>query len=342
LSDKFLASDNGASVHPAIMDALQEANRGHSIAYGDDEWTRAADRIFKDIFGQRSEVYFVYNGTGANVIGMQAALSSFHGVVCTDCSHIHYDECGATEKYTGAKLLPVPAPEGRLTPAGIESLLYAQGVVHHSQPKIVSVTQATEFGTIYDADSIREIAEFCHKHDLYLHMDGARISNAGVSLGLDLGEMTGRLGVDILSLGGTKNGAMFGEAIVVFRPELAQNLKYIRKQGMQLASKMRYVSAQFATLFGTDLWRENALHANTLAQELASRLREIPSVEIVYPVQANGVFARLPRQAIPRIQEEIYFYVWDEETDVVRLMLSFDSTMDDVDRFVAAVRKHTA
>jgi threonine aldolase len=340
LSGRFFASDNSATVHPAIMDALQEANRGHAIAYGEDEWTRAANRIFKNLFGRRAEVYFVYNGTGANVIGMQSVLSSFHGVICTDVSHINYDECGAAENYIGAKLLPVAASDGRITPDQILPLLSSRGEVHHSQPKVVSLTQATEFGTVYDADSIREIAKLCHRNDMYLHMDGARISNAAVSLGLDLGEMTGRLGVDILSLGGTKNGAMFGEAIVVWKPELAGNLNYIRKQGMQLASKMRFVSAQFAVLFGTNLWRENALHANRLAQELATRLREIPGVEIAFPVQANGVFVRLPRQAIPRIQEEMYFYVWDAATDIVRLMVSFDSTIEDVETFVAAVRRH--
>ena len=340
MSGRFFASDNSATVHPAIMEALNEANRGHAIAYGEDEWTLAANRVFKDLFGRRAEVFFVYNGTGANVIGMQAALTSYHGVICSDVSHINCDECGATENYIGSKLLPVATSDGCIAPDQILPFLSARGNVHHSQPKIVSLTQATEVGTVYDSDRVREIARICHKNDMYLHMDGARISNAAVSLGLDLGEITGRLGVDMLSLGGTKNGVMFGEAIVVWRPELAEKLTYIRKQGMQLASKMRFISAQFATLFGTDLWRENALHANELARELAARLRSIPAVEIVYPVEANGVFARLPRPALSRIQEEIFFYEWDAEADIVRLMLSFDSTMEDVEALVAAVRKH--
>lgn len=340
MSERFFASDNSATVHPAIMEALNEANRGHAIAYGEDAWTEKANRVFKDLFGRKAEVFFVYNGTGANVIGMQAALSSYHGVICTEVSHINYDECGATESYIGSKLLPIATSDGRLRPDQILPSLSARGVVHHSQPKIVSLTQSTEFGTVYDVDLVREIANLCHKNEIYLHMDGARISNAAVSLGLELGEITGRLGVDILSLGGTKNGLMFGEAIVVWRAELAENLKYIRKQGMQLASKMRYISAQFATLFGTDLWRENALHANELARVLAAGLRDIPGIEIVHPVEANGVFARFPRAAISRIQEEIFFYMWDPEADIVRLMLSFDSTMEDVEALLAVVRKH--
>ncbi|MBU8913536.1 MAG: low specificity L-threonine aldolase [Spirochaetales bacterium] len=342
MSERFFASDNSATVHPAIMEALSEANRGHAIAYGEDEWTEKANRVFRDLFGRRAEVFFVYNGTGANVIGMQGVLSSHHGVICTEVSHIHCDECGAAENYIGSKLLPVATSDGRMKPSQILPLLSARGVVHHSQPKVVSLTQATECGTVYDSDSVREIAKICHKNDMYLHMDGARISNAAVALGSELGDITGRLGVDILSLGGTKNGAMFGEAIVVWRPELAENLRYIRKQGMQLASKMRFISAQFATLFGTDLWRENAAHANELAQALAARLHDIPGVEIAYPVEANGVFARLPHAAISQIQDEIYFYMWDAEADIVRLMLSFDSTMEDVEALVAIVRKHVS
>ena len=342
MSERFFASDNSATVHPAIMEALNEANQGHATAYGEDRWTERANRVFRDLFGRRAEVFFVYNGTGANVIGMQAVLSSHHGVICTGASHINYDECGATENYIGSKLLPVAASDGRMKPDQILPFLSARGVVHHSQPKVVSLTQATECGTVYDSDSVREIAKICHKNDMYLHMDGARISNAAVALGLELGDITGRLGVDILSLGGTKNGVMFGEAIVVWRPELAENLRYIRKQGMQLASKMRFISAQFATLFGTDLWRENALHANELAQALATRLHDVPGVEIAYPVEANGVFARFPRAAIARIQNEIFFYVWDPEADIVRLMLSFDSTMEDVEALVAAVQKHVS
>ena len=340
MSGRFFASDNSATVHPAIMEALNEANRGHAMAYGEDEWTQAANRVFKDLFGRRAEVFFVYNGTGANVIGLQTALSSYHGVICSDVSHINCDECGAPENYLGAKLLPVPTSDGRIKPDQVLPFLSVRGNVHHSQPKIVSLTQATECGTVYDSDCVREIARICHKNDMYLHMDGARISNAAVSLDLDLGEITGRLGVDMLSLGGTKNGVMFGEAIVVWRRELAENLTYIRKQGMQLASKMRFISAQFATLFGTDLWRENALHANGLARELAARLRSTPTVEIVYPVEANGVFARFPRPALSRIQEEVFFHEWDSEAGIVRLMLSFDSTMEDVEALMAIVRQH--
>jgi len=340
MSVRFFGSDNNATVHPAVMEALNEANRGHAKAYGEDEWTQSADRVFKEIFGPTAEVFFVYNGTGANVIGMQSALSSYHGVICTEVSHINYDECGAAENFIGSKLLTIGTADGRITADRILPFLSVRGVVHHAQPKVVSLTQATEFGTVYESDSVRAIAKICHENDMYLHMDGARLSNAAASLGSELGEITGELGVDILSLGGTKNGVMFGEAIVVWKPELAEKLHYIRKQGMQLASKMRFISAQFTTLFGTDLWRENALHANGLATELAARLRSISGVEIVHPVEANGIFARLPRPALTRIQEEFFFYEWDPDENTVRLMLSFDSTMEDVEEFVALVRKH--
>lgn len=336
----FFASDNSATVHPAVMEALAEANRGHSVAYGDDPWTRNAEEILKKIFGRKAEVFFVYNGTGANVIGIQAAVSSFHGVICTEASHINCDECGAVEKSIGCKLLPLQTRDAKMLPEQIIPLLEAKGVVHHSQPRIVSITQSTELGTVYDDDTVREIGRICRRNDMYLHMDGARICNAAASLNADLGDITAKLGVDILSLGATKNGIMFGEAIVVFNRDLAGNLGFVRKQGTQLASKMRYISAQFAALFGSDLWRENALHANQLARELADELRAIDRIEVVYPVEANGVFARFPREAIADIQEEFYFYEWDPGENIVRLMLSFDSTRADVEAFVKAVRRH--
>jgi threonine aldolase len=342
LSNRFFASDNSATVHPAIMDAMQRANVGHAVAYGDDEWTQRAKKVIRDMFGRKAEVFFVYNGTGANVVGIQSAISSYNGVICTDVSHINYDECGAAENYIGCKLLTVPAPDGRLDPARLPSFLAARGVVHHNQPALVSITQATEFGTVYDPDTVREIARFCHRNDMYLHMDGARLCNAAVTLESDPGDITGALGVDVLSLGGTKNGVMCGEAVVVFNRDLAGHLPYVRKQGMQLASKMRYISAQFAELFGTDLWRLNASHSNQLARALRDRLERIPGVEITQPVEANGLFVRLPRESIPKIQKEYYFYVWDEAQDIVRLMLSFDSTMEDVEQFAEVVRQHVS
>ncbi|MFP4112824.1 MAG: threonine aldolase family protein [Spirochaetota bacterium] len=337
MSERFFASDNSAPVHPQIMSALQAANDGHAISYGDDPWTREAVAALRRVLGRKASVHFVYNGTGSNVLGMQAALSGYHAIVCTDVSHINTDECGAPERNTGAKLLPVTSTNGRMRPDQIESHLHALGVEHHSQPKVVSLTQSTELGTVYRPDEVKEIARICHRHGLLVHMDGARISNAAAFLDGELPDVTAKLGVDILSLGGTKNGMMFGEAVVFFRPELSDAFPYIRKQGMQLASKMRYIAAQFAALYGGDLWRELATHANAMAAMLARKLAPIPEIEIAYPVEANAVFARVPRRIIKRVQDELYFYVWDEEASIVRFMCSYDTTESDVEKLVAAV-----
>ena len=323
------------------MDALREANTGHAISYGDDRWTREATASVHRLFGRTSSVYFVYNGTGANVLGIQAAIAGYHGIICTDVSHVNTDECGAPERYTGAKLLPVPSIDGRLNSEQILRHLHARGVEHHSQPRVVSLTQSTELGTVYDSSLVREIARICHRNDLLLHMDGARISNAAVSLDADLGDITRRLGVDILSFGGTKNGLMFGEAVVFFGSDFADAFPYIRKQGMQLASKMRYVAAQFQALYGGDLWRRLASSANEKATMLARELSGLPEVEIVYPVQANAVFARLPRHTIARARDEVFFYVWDDDSCVVRLMCSYDTTESDVERLVGAIRRNS-
>ena len=340
MSKRFFASDNSAGVHPAVLDALLAANDGHAIAYGDDPWTRRAEDVFRGIFGKDSEVYFVYNGTGANVVGMQAALASYNAVICSDVSHIHFDECGAAENHIGCKLLTVPAPDGRITPDQILKFLPLRGEVHHTQPALVSITQATEYGTVYDPAEVRAIAELCHENGMYLHMDGARLCNAAARLETSLAGLTGDLGVDLLSLGGTKNGVMFGEAVVVFNPALTDRLGFVRKQGMQLASKMRYISAQFAALFEGEIWKENAAHANAMADLLAERLKQIPEVEIVQPVEANGLFVRLPADSIEKIQNDFFFYVWDAESSIVRFMLSFDSTESDVDAFVQSIKRH--
>jgi threonine aldolase len=334
---KTLASDNAAPVHPEIMEAIVSANLGHAIAYGDDPWTRSACKALAGQFGTECTVAFVYNGTGANVVGVQTALSSFNSVVCSDMSHVAVDECGAIEKLTGSKTDEVRSVDGRIDVAAIEKRLEVLGVEHHSQPRVVSVTQATEVGTVYSPEQIREIADLCHERGLYLHMDGARISNAAVSLGTDLAGTTIDCGVDILSLGGTKNGAMFGEAVVVFDSELVAALPFIRKQSTQLASKMRYVAVQFERLFATDLWRRNAEHANTMARRLERELSTREGVEIVYPVEANGVFARMPQRVIDAAREEVFFYSWDAGDRVVRLMCSWDTEDEEVDRLLAAI-----
>jgi len=339
MGDRFFASDNSATVHPAIMEALARANTGHAIGYGEDEVTKEAAAMVRDRFGSRAKAFFVYSGTGANVIGLQSALRSHEGVICTAESHINWDECGAVEKFTGSKLLSVPGDRGRLTGPQVESFLSTRGVVHHTQPRVVSLTQATEMGTVYPVETVREISEICKRHGMYLHMDGARISNAAVSLGIDLAAMTRELGVDILSLGGTKNGLMFGEAVIVWDDELAQRLHFAQKQGMQLASKMRYIAAPFTALFGTDLWRDNAQKANALASELATKVGAIDGAEVVYPVEANGVFVSLPKEVIPLVRDEVFFYDWEPEEGIVRFMVSFDNSPEDIVALEGALRK---
>jgi threonine aldolase len=333
------ASDNNAGVHPVIFSAMQDANRGHAIAYGDDEYTRRAEGLFKKILGKDIEVYFTLTGTGANVLGLNNARQSFHSVIAPHTAHINVDECGAPEKFTGMKVIPVEVPDGKLTPELVKPHLNGFGFEHHAQPGVISITQVTELGTVYSPDEVKALADLAHKHNMLLHMDGARISNAVASLKCDIKEFTTFAGVDILSFGGTKNGMMYGEAVVFFDKELARNFKYFRKQGMQLASKMRYIGAQFAALFDNHLWIDNADHANAMARLLAEKVKDIPGVTVTQPVEANGVFAILPQEAIEPLQEEYFFYVWDENTNEVRWMCSYDTTEGDVNEMAAILRK---
>lgn len=339
MNSRSFASDNNAGVHPEVIDALRNANQGHVIAYGDDPYTDAARNKLKLLFGGDVEVFFVYNGTGANVLGLSSVLDSYQAVICADTAHIQTDECGAPEKFTGCKLLTVPTADGKLTIEGISKHMHGIGFEHHVQPKVISITQATEMGTLYTPLEIREIADYAHKNKMYLHMDGARIANAAVSLELGFADFTARTGVDILSFGGTKNGLMFGEAIIFFNRRLADNFRYIRKQGMQLASKMRYISAQFNAYLENDLWKRSALHANAMAKLLASEVEKIPQIRITQKVQANGIFAIVPPEIIPVLQQEYFFYIWDEETSEVRWMCSFDTTEEDIQKFVAKIRQ---
>jgi threonine aldolase len=327
------ASDNNAGVHPEILKAIDEVNQGHVIAYGDDPYTAQAIDKFKEHFGNDIDVYFVFNGTAANVLGITALTRSFNSIICSDLAHLHVDECGAPEKYTGCKLLTVPSPDGKLTVEGIQGHLHGFDFEHHAQPKVVSITQATEMGTVYRPEEIREIADLVHSYNMYLHMDGARLSNAAVSLNCGFRNITVEAGVDVLSFGGTKNGMMFGEAIVFFNKNLTGNFKYIRKQGMQLGSKMRFISAQFNALLSNDLWRRNAKHSNEMAKYLEEKVKHIPGIKITQPVEANAVFAILPADSIPELQKQFFFYVWDETTSEVRWMTSFDTTKEDIDRF---------
>lgn len=334
---RSFASDNNAGIHPEVLKAIAAANAGHTVGYGDDPFTAAAVKKFKQHFGSDIEVFIAFNGTAANCLGLKALTNSYHAVICAEAAHIYTDECGAPEKFTGCKLIPLPAPDGKLTVETVSHAYHGIGDQHHVQPRVVSITQATEMGTVYKPKEIRDLARFAHEHGMFLHVDGARIANAAVSLGLTLREATGDLGVDVLSFGGTKNGAMGAEAVIFFEKNLSRDFLYIRKQAMQLASKMRFISAQFDALFTDHLWRKNAEHANRMAALLEKEIRNIPQVKIVYPVEANGVFAQIPRHAIARLQKRYFFYVWNEEQSIVRWMCSFDTTEEDVRQFAQFV-----
>ena len=339
MSKRSFASDNNAGVHPDILKAIKAANEGHVIAYGGDAITARAVKQFNKHFGRDIAVYFVFGGTGANVLGLKAITQSFQTIICAETAHVHVDECGAPENFTGCKLVLVPTPDGKLRVEQIKPLLYGVGVEHHVQPGVISVSQATEMGTVYTKKELKTLAAFAHDNGMWLHVDGARIANAAVSLGATLKEITADVGVDVLSFGGTKNGMMYGEAVVFFDQELAADFKYIRKQGMQLPSKMRFIAAQFECLLAGNLWRRNATHANRMAQILGGELAKLSQVKITQPVETNGVFATIPRKYIPALQKKYFFYVWDEEISEVRLMASFDTSEEDIRDFVKFVRK---
>lgn len=330
---RSFASDNNAGVHPEVLKAISAANAGHVVGYGDDPYTEAATKLFRRHFGEGAEAFFVFNGTAANCLGLKALTNSYHAVICAEGAHIYVDECGAPEKFTGCKLIPVRTDNGKLTVEAVGAACHGIGDEHHVQPRVISITQATEVGTVYKPKEIQALAKFAHEHDLYLHVDGARIANAVVALGLGLRQATRDLGVDVLSFGATKNGALGAEAVLFFNSGLAENFKYYRKQGMQLASKMRFISVQFEAMLSDDLWLRNAQHSNQMAQLLKQQVSKIPQVRIVYDVEANGVFAQIPPHAIKKLQERYFFYVWSEAESIVRWMCSWDTTEEDVKQF---------
>jgi threonine aldolase len=331
------ASDNNAGVHPEVLEAIGRANQGHVVAYGDDPYTRSAIAKFEEHFGAGIDVFFTFNGTGANVLGLQALNRSYHAVLCSEFAHIYTDECGAPEKHTGCKLISLPHQDGKITLESVRHAYHGIGDQHHVQARVISITQSTEMGTVYEPEEILALAQFAHEHAMFLHMDGARIANAAASRGQTLRQATGELGVDVLSFGGTKNGMMGGEAVVFFNRALSTDFLYLRKQGMQLASKMRFVAAQFEALLSNGLWQRSAQHANRMARLLETELRRIPQVKIVWKVEANGVFAQIPRHAIQKIKDRYFFYTWIEEECVVRWMCSFDTTEEDVKEFAKVV-----
>ncbi|HSA50168.1 MAG TPA: low specificity L-threonine aldolase [Yinghuangia sp.] len=336
------ASDNYAGAHPEVLAALAVANGGHQVAYGEDAYTENLQQVIRSHFGPTAEAFPVFNGTGANVVALQSVTDRWESVICAESAHIHVDECGAPEKVGGLKLLTVPTEDGRLTPELIDGQAWGWGDQHRAQPRVVSLAQSTELGTVYTPEQIAAICRHAHDHGMLVHLDGARLANAAASLGCSLGALTTEAGVDIVSYGGTKNGLMFGEVVVVLDPDAVRGVDYLRKLSMQLASKMRFISVQFEALLAGDLWLRNAGHANAMATRLADAVRGIPGVELTRPVQSNAVFAVLPAEATARLQKHFRFYTWDESTGEVRWMTAFDTTEADIDTFAAAVREELA
>jgi threonine aldolase len=332
---KSFGSDNHSGVHPEVIRAMADANSGDAPPYGDDEWTRRAVEGLTATFGARAAM-FVFNGTAANVLGLSLLLGQYEAVICAESSHLNVDECGAPERVLGNKLLTVPTPDGKLTPELVRSRLTGRGDVHRAQPRVVQIAQVTELGTCYTLDEIRRLGDLCRTEGLYLLMDGARLANAAAHLGCELADLA--VGVDVLSFGGTKNGAVAAEAVIVMREQLAAHGPFHRKQQMQLGSKMRFTAAQFTALLNDKLWLRGAQRANGMAARLASGVADIPGVSIRYPVESNAVFAALSTERIAALQREWSFHTWIESENVVRWMTSFDTTEDDVDLFLDAIR----
>ena len=336
------ASDNASGVHPEVMAALARANSGHALAYGMDEWSARATAAFRELLGVDAEVVFTWGGTGANVVGLGCLLAPWQGVVCTDAAHIAVDECGAPERFTGCKLIDLPSEDGKLRPHQIVGELHGLGDEHHVQPHVVSLTESTELGTLYTVDELAALVEVAHAHGLVVHVDGARIANAVAALGTDLRSLVVDTGVDVVSFGGTKNGMMYGEAVLFLRPELGEHARFVRKQAAQLPSKMRFVAAQFEAILADSLWLLNAAHANAMAARLAAGAADIPGVELLAQPQVNSVFAVLPHDAIEPLLEWSPHWVWDHDRDMVRWMCSFDTTAEDVDAFLTGVAEVVA
>lgn len=337
---RTFASDNNAPAAPEILQAISEANEGDAVSYGADAYTERARERLREIFGDGSDAYFVFNGTGANVMALSTLLKPYEAVICPASAHLQTDECGAFERFAGCKILPIESPDGKLRPEHLEPFAGKTPDQHHVVPRVISISQSTEWGTLYTPQEIRELCEFAHSEGWYVHVDGARIANAAAALNMGLRESTRDLGVDVLSFGGTKNGLLFGEAVVYFDKALhGGSAPFARKQGMQLPSKMRYVAAQFLALLEDERWRKYASHANAMAKRLEERLRGVPGVRITRPVECNAIFATLDRRAIPAIQREYFFYAFDEAMPEVRWMTHHATRPQDVDAFADAVMR---
>jgi len=332
------ASDNNAGIHPDVLKEIISSNSGHVVGYGADVYTEKAMGLFREQLGSDTETFFVFTGTAANVLSLTAITRSWNSVITASTAHLEQDECGAPEKYTGCKVLTVDTPDGKITVDLIDRHMHGIDFEHHSQPKVISITQSTEMGTVYTTGEIKTLSDFAHSRGMLVHMDGARIANAAVSLGLPFKAFTTDAGVDILSFGGTKNGMMFGEAVCFLRPGLSNDFKYIRKQGMQLASKMRYVSAQYIAYFSNDLWKACAAHSNRLARILADGLVQFKEITLTQPVQSNGVFVIMPHDVAERMRKHYFFYPWDEKRSEYRLMASWDTTEEDIEGFIRLLK----
>jgi threonine aldolase len=336
-------SDNWAGIHPEVLNAIAEANVGHTPGYGGDPWTERFRDIMAHHFGPEAQAFPVFNGTGANVLALQSALPRWAAVITAASAHINYDETGAPEKVGGLKIIGAPTENGKLTPEVIESAIIGRGHEHNAQPLAVSISESTEWGTTYTPDEIAAIARTAHRYDMILHVDGSRLGNAAAHLGVGLGDITTAVGVDIVSLGGTKNGLLGAEAVVVLNPDIGHGMLFLRKMDLQLASKMRFLSAQLGALYEGDLWRTSATRSNEMAQHLADRLAEVveqgrvPGLEVVQNVESNVVFVRMPAEVAARARQTFAFADWPLEKDIVRLMCAFDTTKEDVDALVAAI-----
>lgn len=338
---RSFASDNNSTVHPFVMDAIAKANTNHALGYGNDIWTQEATLKIKEHFGLQSVPFFVFNGTGSNVLALQVLTRPYHSILCARTAHINVDECGAPVKMTGCQICPIETVDGKLNPDLILPYLHGFGDQHHSQPGVIYLSQCTELGTVYTVEELKSITSLAHQYGMYVHMDGARIANAAEYLGLTMKQISVDCGIDILSFGGTKNGLMIGESVIVFNEKLTNEVCFYRKQSAQLASKMRYLSCQFSAYLSDDLWLKNARHANQMAQLLYAELSKIEGVIFTQKVETNALFLTMPREVINQLLEHYFFYFWNEANDEIRLVTSFDTTEDDVRNFIELAKKYT-
>lgn len=334
----MFGSDNHSGVHPQIMKEITSVNKGFFEAYGEDDYTKKTKDVLRKHFGSNTDVFFVGNGTAANILGLKAVTNSFNSIICPETAHLNVHECCGPEKFLGCKLTTIPTNDGKLTVDLIKNNIEGFGDVHMAQPKIISITQSTETGTVYTSSQIKKLSSFAHKNNMFIHMDGARLCNAAAYLNKNLKEITNDVGVDVLSFGGTKNGMMFGDAVVFFDKELSKNFEFYRKQGMHLTSKMRFISAQFKAFFKNDLWLKNAQHANKMAQMLNKKLKNFSEIEVVYKVEANAVFVKIPGDILSKIQKKYFFHVFDTKNSIARLMCSYNTTEKDILDFVETIK----